>query len=169
MFQALSDILHLLKKPNKELLFLQFGDNAKNAITQLATILNTNLHQNLPAPYQSLLPPMVTTLEPPRVIAPTPPRVHNPVQVHPTTIMDKSTPTLSQSEFTLNKPTPNHHNTTLRSQNKTFPKFPIEYLQTTIHCHIHHHIIHHYILIMLSHQIIKLLPSTRPLTSRIQH
>ena len=41
--QALSNILHLLKSPNKELPFLEFGDAAKNAILQLVTLLHTNL------------------------------------------------------------------------------------------------------------------------------
>ena len=65
--QALSDILHLLKNPNKELPFMQFGDNAKNAITHLVTILKTNLQRQLPTLPQQLSPPWVNTLQPQRV------------------------------------------------------------------------------------------------------
>ena len=63
MLQSLSDILQLLQKPSTDLPFLQFGDNAKNAFTHLATILKQNLQLKLKAPSA----PPVQHTPPPRV------------------------------------------------------------------------------------------------------
>ena len=106
--QAWSDILHLLKSPNKELSFLQFGDTAKNAITQLSTLLHINLQQTVPAPKQSLSPPRVIDLDLPRVLPSSLPRVDIAVDDIPYKTLP--TPRISpEQEFTLNQPSPNYH------------------------------------------------------------
>ena len=73
LFQALSDILQIIQKTDHSLPFLHFGDNAKNAIVQLATVLDNNTQNNLknntvsPSTPQILAQPVTTTTTPTKV------------------------------------------------------------------------------------------------------
>ena len=97
--------------------------HGKNVITQLATILHTNLHQHVPAPQQSLSLQRVIDLDLPRVLPSSLSKVDSAINNHPLSIMEKHK-TSPEPEFALDQHSPNHHHMILRSQTEVSTNTP---------------------------------------------